>query len=272
MAIYHLKVTPVKRATGRSAVAASAYRAGERIIDTRTSTIHDYRRRRGVIATGLIGWDSDRTTLWNAAELKERHPRAIVAREIVIALPHELTATRREAAVLAFGGYLNTRHAVAVDYAIHAPTETSPLNWHCHLMLTTRRVAPSCTALAEKTRELDQLQTGREHIRDWRHTWAEIVNEQLWLSGIEAKVDPRSHKSVGADQKPLRHLGPVQSAMEARGIRTVFGDINRQRKKSNAIRRRLGIELRNVQRLLRQALQELASIATSEPTHRQRDR
>src|SRR3546814_2968237 len=46
MAIYHLAVKSVSRSTGRSAVAAVAYRAGVALENERDGLVHDYTRDR----------------------------------------------------------------------------------------------------------------------------------------------------------------------------------------------------------------------------------
>jgi len=48
VAIYHLSIKSVSRATGRSATAAAAYRSGSEIHDERTGEEHDYTRKRGI--------------------------------------------------------------------------------------------------------------------------------------------------------------------------------------------------------------------------------
>ena len=48
MAIYHLRVKFVKRSAGRSAIAAAAYRSGERLKDERRGTVEDYTRKRDI--------------------------------------------------------------------------------------------------------------------------------------------------------------------------------------------------------------------------------
>ena len=69
MAIYHLSASIIGRSDGRSAVAASAYRAGADMTDPDTGTRHDYTRKRGVRATfmelpeGAPDWAADRPTL-----------------------------------------------------------------------------------------------------------------------------------------------------------------------------------------------------------------
>ncbi|KAA8414019.1 MobA/MobL family protein, partial [Acetobacter sp. DmW_125131] len=74
MALYRAETKPISRKDGRSAVAAAAYRSGASLVDDRTGNAHDYTRRRGVVATGIItpdGQGYERNTLWNGAEAAE---------------------------------------------------------------------------------------------------------------------------------------------------------------------------------------------------------
>jgi hypothetical protein len=77
MAIFHFSVQVISRAAGRSAVAAAAYRAGERLHDERLDRDHDFRARSGVehseilLPEGAPERLSDRQTLWNAVEAVE---------------------------------------------------------------------------------------------------------------------------------------------------------------------------------------------------------
>jgi hypothetical protein len=43
----------VSRGAGESAVAAAAYRSGEKLYDSRTGEVQDYTRRYGVVASGI---------------------------------------------------------------------------------------------------------------------------------------------------------------------------------------------------------------------------
>ena len=90
MSIYHLSVKTISRSSGRSATAAAAYRAGERIRDQRTGVVHDYRRRHGVLHTELVlppGVFMTREELWSGAEMAEVRKNSTTAREYEIALP-----------------------------------------------------------------------------------------------------------------------------------------------------------------------------------------
>src|SRR3546814_12208144 len=63
MAIYHLAVKSVSRSTGRSAVAAIAYRAGVELVNERDGLVHDYTRR------GEIGSASGRERVCQYVEI-----------------------------------------------------------------------------------------------------------------------------------------------------------------------------------------------------------
>ena len=48
MAIYHFSVKTISRGAGRSAVACSAYRSGEKLIDERQGKEQDYTRKQAL--------------------------------------------------------------------------------------------------------------------------------------------------------------------------------------------------------------------------------
>lgn len=49
MAIYHCSIKIIGRSDGKSAVASSAYRSSEKLMDDRTGLIHDFTKKRGVV-------------------------------------------------------------------------------------------------------------------------------------------------------------------------------------------------------------------------------
>ena len=54
MAIYHLAMKPISRSSGRSAVAAAAYRSSQRLTNERDGQTHDFTARRGVEHTEIV--------------------------------------------------------------------------------------------------------------------------------------------------------------------------------------------------------------------------
>jgi Ti-type conjugative transfer relaxase TraA len=231
MAIYHLAMKPISRSGGRSAVAAAAYRASQKLTNERDGLTHDFTHRRGVEHSEIVlpdgveaEWAQDRSTLWNAAEAAEKRKDARVAREIEVALPHELTAEQRLELTREFSHDLADRYGVAVDFAIHSPHgDTDVRNHHAHIMLTTRKVEQD--GLGEKSDlELENkrlsalgLPTSHDQLRDIRLEWEERANRHLALAGHDIRIDHRSHRDCGLEIEPTQHMGVHATQMDRRG-------------------------------------------------------
>ena len=54
MAMYHMSIKIASRSTGRSAVAAAAYRSCSKIENERDGLVHDYTRKHGLVAEGVV--------------------------------------------------------------------------------------------------------------------------------------------------------------------------------------------------------------------------
>ena len=229
IASYHLSLKPVSRAKGRSATAAAAYRAGECIADAGTGEVHDYTRKRGIVHSQIVlpadapEWARDRSQLWNQVEAAERRKDALVAREVELALPAELSAADRQALALDFAQELCSTYGVAIDVAIHEPHrrdhderdhETAP-NHHAHLLMSTR--ALSAEGWSAKKVEALNGPKRKEALGAMRERWADLQNERLAECGHQARVDHRSLEDQGIDRAPQVHLGPTATAMERRG-------------------------------------------------------
>ncbi len=257
MAIFHCQSKPISRSTGRSATAAAAYRAADRIVDERTGEIHDYTKKAGVVHReivtpgGVPDWASDREKLWNAAEAAERRKDARVCREWELALPDELTADQRRDLARQFARELSTGYQIVVDVAIHLPhKEGDSRNHHAHLLTTTRTIerdgfgAKSDLELSDKDLRAQGKAITRDQVTLIRERWAALVNQALERHGHEARVDHRSLEAQGIEAEPTKHLGPTATAMERRGLRTDRGDLNRA-----------ALDLREVQSEAHQAAQ-----------------
>lgn len=245
MAIYHCSVKPVQRSTGRSATAAAAYRAGERVKDERTGEVHDYRKKAGIEHTEIIGFDGTRADLWNAAEAAERRKDATVAREYEVALPAELDLDQRRDLCREFGGWLHERHGCAVDVALHRPDphDHGQENPHAHILTTTRAVTDDGTLGDKCAREWSDtkrkaagLEGRKDDLEEAREKWAECCNAALERAGSAARVDHRSLEDQGIEREPTKHLGPTATAMERRGAESDRGDENREIEARNELR------------------------------------
>ncbi|MDR3526901.1 MAG: MobQ family relaxase [Rhizomicrobium sp.] len=260
MAVMHASMKTVSRSAGRSAVAAVAYRSGTEITDERTGLTHDYTRKGGVVHTEVLlpdGATADRAVLWNAVEAKHKRGDALVAREIELALPAELTDAQRQELAVSYGREVADRYGVAVDVAIHRPSrEGDERNHHAHLMVSACHVDRDMK-MGSKAVELDPIhcqRNGLENAADHeRERWASLCNEALERAGHQARIDHRSlqaqrldaervvqdekrsnaeraaadAKALELSREPQVKLGPVATAMERRGEKSDRGDMLR---------------------------------------------
>jgi ATP-dependent exoDNAse (exonuclease V) alpha subunit len=222
VAIYHLAADIVRRSAGRTVTAAAAYRAGELIEDARTGLAFDYRRRRGVAHAEIIApagapaWMHDRARLWNAVEAVEKRKDAQLARDLDMALPHELTPAQRLDLVRGYVRAAFVSDGMVADVAIHAPCRRGAdrRNHHVHILLTMRGIDGD--GFGPKARAWNDT----AKLEAWRALWAEHVNRALELAGASARVDHRSLAAQGIERVAGIHLGPAVVELAACGIET----------------------------------------------------
>lgn len=225
MPSYHFSVQVIQRSKDRSAIAAAAYRAGTLLRDEQTGKSYDYSKRRGVVYSdimipeGTAPFLKDRQRLWAHAERLERREDAQLAREINLALPHELDAVQRQELLLSFVQEAFVNRGMVADVCIHEPVpgkSASPDNHHAHVMLPLRRATRGGLHNV-KTREWNS----REVLREWRSLWAAHQNRALSRAGLSVRVDHRTLvaqrvealrrgdrvAAVLLDREPQVHLG-----------------------------------------------------------------
>ena len=97
IALFHFHVSQIKRSAGQSAVAAAAYRSGEKLHSEYYGEDSDYTRKGGVICSEILlpahapPEYADREILWNAVEKVERGKKAQLAYSFDIALQNEFS-------------------------------------------------------------------------------------------------------------------------------------------------------------------------------------
>jgi len=259
VAIFHCDVSIISRSSGRSSTGAAAYRAAEKILDVKTGATYDYTRKQGVAHTEILtpdkapDWTNNRAQLWNAVEAAEKRKDAQLAREIVVALPHELNAEQRLSLVRGYIREQFTAKGMIADFAIHAPSrEGDERNHHAHILLTMREVTPE--GFGSKVRAWN----AKANVYHWRQAWEHHVNHALEQAGLDCRIDSRSHASKGLDQEPLQHLGVHASAIERRGGMSERGDENRAIEARNATRAKMRHELDETNGEIEKLLQEMS--------------
>lgn len=222
MAIGYGELKSINRSSGRSSVAAAAYRAHEKITDERTGEIFDFTpRQRTALAESFLRFPEgekniDRSELWNLAEASENRRNSTTAREWIGALPKELSNADQRQIAENFARFLTEAHGVACDASIH---RNDPENPHLHLLFTTRRFLGG--KLGEKTRELDVKGTSSQCVESMREQWQKITNEVLLKIGLSAAIDMRSYtrqgvQKIGERKRTQRQSEAHKNAREAR--------------------------------------------------------
>lgn len=220
MAIYHLHCDIIGRSGGRSATAASAYRATEKIEDRTTGETFDYRKKEKALYTEILTngdvpeWATDRAELWNSCEEKENRKNSQFCRSFDGALPKEFDLETNIRLSKQFAEIF-TKRGTPADLAIHAPHKDkngkSNDNTHFHLLVATRKMNKD--GWTEKDREAND----KDFLKEVRKSWADIVNAEFERRGMSERIDERTLEEQGIDREPQQHQGVTATAMERKG-------------------------------------------------------
>lgn len=245
MAIYHLSVKIIGRSSGRSSVAAACYRSGDTITNQWDGITHDYSKKNWIEHTEILlppnapSTFKDRATLWNSVELAEKSGNAQLAREIEIALPHELTLEQQTALTRAYIEQNFTSKGMCADFAIHNPPITDshgiPIdsqgnrtqdknkmifrNPHTHIMLTMRPLndrgewqskSQKCY-LCRKGNEQKSIPASEfkeAATEGWRKQYQyRVGKKKIWLT--EESAARRDLKQISKEPKSEKSLNPL---------------------------------------------------------------
>ena len=218
MAIFHLSAKFIGRSSGRSAVAAAAYRSGEKLENELTGEVWDFTKKGGVVLSGIEApegvpdWAKDRAQLWNESERKENRSNSQFAREFNIALPEEFSIEDNTKLLKEFINEHFTKRGIVSDWAIHEPNrEGDERNIHAHVLTTTRKIDRD--GWTEKDREGHSNKV----LQEIRESWAKTVNQEMERRGLSERIDHRTLEAQGIDREPQQHMGPKATAIERRG-------------------------------------------------------
>ena len=247
MAIFSMRMQVIGRSAGRSATAAAAYRSGEQLVDERTGQVHDYTGKSDIYGSEILLPEGaperlgDRALLWNEVERVEKRKDAQLSREVMIALPAELSHDQKEALAREYVQAEFVSQGMIADIGYHDFDSPNP---HAHIMLTMRSVDED--GFGKKRREWNQRQALDCH----RQAWEEYANRALERAGFEERIDHRSLKEQGIEREPQIHLGAKVLEMEARGVQTRVGDesrrisqVNRDIERQEGQREKLRVEI-----------------------------
>lgn len=220
MAHAALTANVLSRSKGRSSVAAAAYRAGEKLRDERTGTLHDYTRKGQIEAKGIEApqnapdWARDREALWNQVEESEKRKDAQVAREVVLILPRGLDEDQRRELVQGYSQEAFVSKGMVADWAIHAPDASDGgKNYHAHILTTMRPLQSE--DFGQKNRDWN----GKPQLEEWKRQYESHSNRQLEAAGSDYQVDLRSNKEKGIQREPQKKVGFRWARLQREAVR-----------------------------------------------------
>lgn len=223
---------------------------------------------------------ADRQTLWNAVEKIEQHPKAQLAYSLDFALQNEFTMEENIALARQFLLDEFVSRGMVVDFAVHQPDRKDGIpNPHIHVLCPIRPIEPDGAWGAKQRRVyvLDEdgnrvcdeagnyvfnavptTDWGRpETLEHWREKWAEMVNAKFVEKGLSVRIDHRSYERQGIDQLPTVHEGVAVRQMEAKGIPTDKGSLNRLIRAVNTLLRKIRTEIGHAADWFREEAAEL---------------
>ena len=241
IALFHFHVTQIKRSTGQSAVAAAAYRSGEKLHSEYYGEDSDYTRKRGVICSEILlpahapQEYADRETLWNAVEKVERGKKAQLAYSFDIALQNEFSMEENINLARQFLLEQFVRRGMIVDFAVHSPDKEDGgiSNPHFHVMCPIRPIEPNGKWGNKQRREYVLDEDGNripdgtgdyvfnavpttdwgspETLEHWRQTWAELCYQLSHIRNGKSHIQ----KSLAVWKPEMeRYAGLVQQIKE----------------------------------------------------------
>lgn len=269
MAIMFVRAQVIGRGSGRSIVSAAAYRHRAKMVDEQAGTSFSYRggaselvHEELALPDGIPAWLQIATAgrnvaqaseaLWNAVEAFETRADAQLARELIVALPEELTRTENIALVREFVRDNFTSKGMLADWVYHDKDG----NPHIHLLtalrpLTDEGFGPKKVPVVGEDGEPLRVVTpdrpngkivykvwagDKETMKAWKIAWAETANRHLALAGHEIRLDGRSYVEQGLDGIAQKHLGPEKAALARKGIEMYFAPADLARRQDMADR------------------------------------
>ena len=192
MAFLFMQAKIVKASSGRSAVAAAAYQAAQKLQDDSLGMTFQYRNKEEVVFSEILlptnapAAYADRETLWNAVQEKENRANSQVARAFIIAMPKEWTREESISRAREFIQKNLVDAGMVADWAFHMKDG----NPHLHCLCTIRGFKEDGTWDAREKKvfvqdengnripEIDP-KTGEQKIRT-RNRNGSVVTEKIW--------------------------------------------------------------------------------------------
>lgn len=268
MSLFYMTVRNINKEK-QSAVASASYRSGMALYSERDEETKSYGKRDVQPDSFIIApehapeWVYNRERLWNEVEKVEKNRNSRLAREVLIALPVELTNEQQKQLVTEYAKENFVDEGMVADISIHRDKNENP---HAHIMLTVRPFNED-GSWGNKRKKVPKMVNGevvlkengkpemisihltnwndKESLQNWRSNLAEKINEFYQELGFNERVSHESYEKQGLDIIPKQRLTREEYAVEEKAkkeaeqngteyvAKTYYGKVNQEIEKTN---------------------------------------
>nr|WP_173026356.1 MobQ family relaxase [Aeromonas sp. Ne-1]AKO69670.1 conjugal transfer protein TraA [Aeromonas sp. Ne-1] len=263
MSLFYMTVRNINKST-QSAVASASYRSGTALYSERDEETKSYGTRTVQPDSFILApehapeWVNNREQLWNEVEKVEKNWNSRLAREVLVALPVELTNDQQKQLVTEYAKENFVDEGMVADISIHRDRNENP---HAHIMLTVRPFNEDGT-WGNKRKKVPKMVNGevvlkengnpemvsihltnwndKETLQNWRKNLAEKINEFYQELGFNERVSHESYEKQGLDIIPKQRLTREEYAVEEKAkkeaiengteyvAKTYYGKVNQE--------------------------------------------
>lgn len=259
-----MRVKNIGKCNNKSAIAASAYRSGAKMYDATTDKTYNYSNKKEVVYDAIMLPEyappkyQDKQTLWQTIQDNETASDARYCKDIMIAIPRNLTQEQRVELVnqFLFENFLTKGYICQIS--IHDKGDGNP---HAHILVSARPLDKNGQWTEIKSKRVYKLdkdgnkipvinkKTGQQKIgargrKMWQREWAyqDPLDQasslkawkKSWRDICNIVLDQEHQLQVGPEGKHATiHLGPQAHALEKKGIKTRIGNKNQKIKIAN---------------------------------------
>ena len=259
-----MRARNIGKSNNKSAIAASAYRSGTQMYDATKDKTYNYSNKKEVVYDTIMLPPNappeyqNKQTLWQTIQDNETTSDARYCKDIMIAIPRNLTQEQRVELVnqFLFENFLSKGYIC--QFNIHDKGDGNP---HAHILVSARPLDKNGKWAEVKSKRVYKLdaqgnkipiidkKTGKQKIgergrRMWQREWAKqdpldqassLADwKKSWRDLCNQVLEKEHQLQIGPEGKHATiHLGPQAHALEKKGIKTRIGDKNRKIKIAN---------------------------------------
>src|SRR5699024_1542559 len=239
---YYLFSVGVSNSSTQSAIAMASYRSGDKLYSLRDGETKSFKKREEDPESFILKpnnapeWTLERERLWNEVEAFENRDNAQLSRNVLIALPNDMTHEQQRKVTQEYVQNNFVDDGMVADVSIHRDDKNNP---HAHIMLTVRafdekgdwekRKSKRVPVLDDKGNQMYNEKGWKitksvkvndwdstKKLNHWRENWSELLNEKSKEYGLKKTYSHKSFEDQGRLEKAEIRLTRSEYQFEKR--------------------------------------------------------